>query len=89
MGIMLAAMAASIAKAPTDEDAVSLVDAMALTTGTVAVATVPTSLSVSAAVETSPSPVAAVEEEEAPKSRKGVRVLKKLVAPWRKWENIH
>ena len=90
--IMLAAMAASIVKAPTTDDVFSP-DAIAMTTSrTVAATPVLASVSVvaePAAFEAAESPVAVVQVEETlPKSRKAVRVLKKIVAPWRKWENI-
>jgi hypothetical protein len=72
VGIMLAAVAASLAKAPVDDDA---------STDAVSASSEP-------AGSEPAEQVAVLEEEEAPKSGKAVRVLKKLVAPWRKWENI-
>jgi hypothetical protein len=80
--MMLVAMAATTAQ----KDKVVIVSPVAIATPTMAVAAVGAS---DPTVEPKAISIPAVEEEEAPKSRKAVRVLKKMVAPWRKWDTIH
>lgn len=81
--MMLVAMAATTAQ----KDEVVIVSPVAIAaTPTMTVAAVGAS---EPTVEPKAISIPAVEEEEAPKGRKAVRVLKKIVAPWRKWDTIH